>query len=566
MSAENLRKILPNEYPVSTNENQGYDYSNAELWHRLEQLHEIGKSLSAEKDSQRLLEYILIGAKSLTGADGGTLYFLKNDALHFEIMHTDSLNIAKPGDTKETIDLPPIPLFLEGGHPNLKSIASFAALTGKTVNIPDAYTTDEGFDFSGTKLYDEKTGYRSTSFLAIPMKNHENEMIGVLQLINARDKKSGAIRTFSVADQSLLESLASQAAVALSNKHLVSELKRLMERFIEIIASAIDEKSPYTGAHCRRVPEIAMAIANALNSTEKGVYADLEFDSEQLYEIKIAALLHDCGKITTPVHIVDKATKLETIFDRIELIEVRFEIIKRDMEIAYLKQKLSADNGSDPEKLQQLEKIYQGELAQLDSDLEFLKKANIGREFMPEKDIQRLREIANRQWTDLSGKQASLLNENELYNLSIPKGTLTPEEREQINNHIVVTQKMLNQLPFPKVLKNVPEIAGGHHERMDGKGYPNGLTREQMSVQARLMGIADVFEALTASDRPYKKPMPLSQVLTILGNMKLEGHIDPDIFDVFINEGVYLEYARKYLSPEQIDKFELEKIPGYQKL
>ncbi|HHJ80546.1 MAG TPA: HD domain-containing protein, partial [Candidatus Tenderia electrophaga] len=420
----------------------------------------------------------------------------------------------------------------------------YAALTGTTINIPNIRSNSE-FDFSGTLRYDQQSGYCSQSFLTVPMRDHEDEIIGVLQLINPTDKQSNNILAFSDEDQQLVESLASQAAVAITNQRLIGELKHLMEKFIEVIATAIDDKSPYTGYHCRRVPEIAMLLADAINANKAGPLADFKLDDKQRYELKIAALLHDCGKITTPVHVVDKATKLETIFDRIELIESRYEILRRDIEIAHLKQQLKDSNHSNDALQQQLQ--------QLDDEFEFLKKANKGTEFMPETAAQRVKEISRRTWQNSQGESRPLLNNEEIDNLTIAKGTLLNTERQIINHHITMTINMLEALPFPKHLSNVPEIAGNHHERMDGKGYPRGLTREEMSVQARLMGIADIFDALTASDRPYKKPMSLSQALKILASMAEEGHVDPDLLEIFVQQKVYLRYAEKNLHPDQID-------------
>jgi HD-GYP domain-containing protein (c-di-GMP phosphodiesterase class II) len=428
-------------------------------------------------------------------------------------------------------------------------VVSHAALSGETVNIPDAYTA-EGYDFSGTKKFDAKTGYRSQSFLTVPMRNHEGEVIGVLQLINAQDRSSDAIVPFSSDDKQLLESLASQAAIALTNRRLIEQLEELFEAFIQLINTAIDDKSPYTGGHCARVPELTMMLAEAVNRTKQGALADFVMTDKDRHELKIAGLLHDCGKITTPVHVVDKATKLQTLFDRVHLVDTRFEVLKRDAEIAMLKGEVDQVG-------------YEQHIIRLDADREFLHRCNVGSEKMADADIEQVHKIAAYRWRDVSGQETDFLSANEVENLTIRAGTLTAAEREIINHHIVVTIKMLESLPWPKHLKNVAEYAGGHHERMDGKGYPRGLTRDEMSVQARVMGIADIFEALTAKDRPYKEGKTLTESLTILGKFKEGGHIDPDLFDVFIREKVYLDYAQRFLAKEQIDEVDLSKIPGY---
>jgi HD-GYP domain-containing protein (c-di-GMP phosphodiesterase class II) len=522
-----------------------------DLVQRLEQLNSIGASLSGETDINRLLETILTAAKSITRADGGTLYRVTEEkTLRFEILRTSSLKNYLGGTTGNPVPFYPIQLYGKDGEPNHGMVAAYAALTGKTVNIADAYTA-EGFDFSGTRAFDSKTGYRSKSFLTVPMRNHQNESIGVLQLINAQDPRTGEIVPFSPSDQRLAESLASQAAIALTNRMLINQLEELFESFITLINTAIDEKSPYTGGHCQRVPMLTMLLAEAVNETRAGPLAEFQMSDKDRYELKIAGLLHDCGKVTTPVHVVDKATKLETIFDRIHLIDTRFEILKRDAEIEHLKKKL------DDQQLRD-------RLRQLDEDRRFLQMCNIGGERMSDDNMVHVKRIAKYRWRDLTGHEAEFLTEEEVKNLTIRAGTLTDDERKIINNHIVATIKMLEALPWPKHLTNVPEYAGGHHERMDGKGYPRGLTREQMSVQARCMGIADIFEALTAKDRPYKKGKTLSESLEILGKMRLNHHIDPDLFDIFVRRKVYRRYAEMFLDPEQIDTVDESRIPGYQ--
>lgn len=516
---------------------------------KVEMLNEIGIALSSEKNNQRVLELILNGAKKLTHADGGSLYTLTdNKELKFEIVSTDSLGIAMGGTSGNEINFPPLPLYING-EKNLSMVVTSAVLNDKTINIIDAYDA-KGYDFSGTRKFDKKTGYRTKSLLTIPMKNHEGDIIGVLQLINSLDPHTREVGVFTKEEQKLAESLASQAAVALTNKRLIDEQKALFEALIKLIATAIDEKSPYTGGHCKRLPELTMMIAEACDQESSGPLADFRMQDKDRYELLIAGWLHDCGKVTTPEYVIDKATKLQTIYDRIHIIDTRFEVLKRDARIACLEKKIS-------------EHEYAEKIRQLDDDREFIRHFNIGGEYMSPEKQQRVRDIARYQWTDCNGHVSDLLSEDEVKNLTIAKGTLTPEERQIINNHMAVTIKMLDQLPFPKHLRNVPEYAGGHHERMDGKGYPRGLRREQMSWQARMMGVADIFEALTARDRPYKDGKKLTECLNILGKMRLDNHIDPDIFDAFIKHKVYLKYATEFLPPEQIDEVDHSKIPGY---
>ena len=530
--------------------------SSSDLFRRLEQLNAIGAALSKERDIDRLLESILVAAKTITHADGGTLYRITDDAqaLRFEILRTDSLQIAMGGTTGNPINFPNLPLTDAKGEHNDSMVAAYAAIHDKTVNIADAYT-EAGFDFSGTRRFDERTGYRSQSFLTVPMKNHEGEIIGVLQLINAQDPLTHQVTPFSSADQGLAESLASQAAIALTNRLLITQLEELFEAFINLINLAIDEKSPYTGGHCQRVPALTMMLAEATDAAQEGPLASFRMDERDRYELKIAGLLHDCGKVTTPVHVVDKATKLQTLFDRIHLIDTRFEVLKRDAEIHALRRQLvMRESIVDRAAEARIWQEYQDEAQALDAERDFLRRTNIGGEAMKEADQQRVRDIGSRRkWRNVDGVETEFLTADEIDNLTIRAGTLTMKERDIINHHIVATIKMLEQLPWPRHLTKVPEYAGGHHERMDGKGYPKGLTREQMSLQARMMGIADIFEALTARDRPYKPGMKLSQAMDIMANFKKNGHIDPDLFDVFVKQGVYRRYAEQFLDPGQID-------------
>ena len=539
------------------------DASSPDLLKLLRELNAIGIALSAEQDHNRLLEMILVRAKEITHADGGTLYSrTEDDHLKFEIMLTESLGITMGGTSGEPVPYAPLPLYDEEGRPNNQMVAACAALSGKTINIPDAYVNEE-FDFSGTRKFDEQTGYRSKSFLTVPMTNHENEIIGVLQLLNARDPKTGEVETFSKLHQQLVESLASQAAVTITNKSLIDAQRKLFDSLIQLIANAIDEKSPYTAGHCRRVPVLVEMLADAACRMNVGPLKNFDLTDDERYELSVAAWLHDCGKITTPEHVVDKPTKLSTPFDRIDLVETRLEVLKRDAEITALRRKLSEAEGDKTKADLSDDEEYQAQLKQLDEDFAFLRRCNIGGESMLDEDRERVTQIGQYRWANSNGDEITFLNDDEIYNLHIGRGTLTEEEREIINNHVVVTIKMLESLPYPKHLRRVPEYAGGHHERMDGTGYPNRLTKDDMSIPARMVAIADIFEALTARDRPYKNAMSLSEALVIMGRMKQSHHIDADLFDVFVRERVYARYAEQYLEPREIDDVDLNKIPGY---
>jgi HD-GYP domain-containing protein (c-di-GMP phosphodiesterase class II) len=521
----------------------------------LERLYRVGVALSAEQNKDRLVELILLEAKELTRADGGTLYLAVDnehkdglgDATHlrFAILRNDTLGVARGGTTGEPIDLYPVALFDKNGQPNQKNVASYCATAKRSVNVADAYT-EPGFDFAGTKAFDEKTGYRSQSFLTIPMLNNESRVIGVLQLINARDD-DGKVVVFDAQKQEIVEALASQAAIALDNQHLMDAQKALLESFIKLIANAIDAKSPYTGGHCTRVPIITEMLAKAACDASDGPLRDFTLSEDDWYELRIAAWLHDCGKVVTPVHVMDKATKLETIHDRISTVRARYEILKRDAEIAYL-QRVAANHDDAAAAAADRDAV----LAAYADELAFLEHANIGGEFLPPDKQARIREIGARVVV-VGGHPMPLLNDDEVENLCISRGTLSEEERLIINGHMVQTIKMLEALPFPRNLRRVPEYAGGHHEKMDGGGYPKGIYAGDMSLPARMMAIADVFEALTAQDRPYKKAKTLSETMKIMAFMKKDNHLDPELFDFFITSGVYKAYAGQYLPKELID-------------
>ena len=518
---------------------------------QIRRLNQIGTALSAEKNLDRLLEMIVDEARKFTNADGGTLYIMSDDdeELHFAIVQNTSLNI-RMGGTGGKITWPSVKLKNLDGSPNHANVSAYAAITGQVVNISDVYHA-EGFNFEGTRKFDAETGYRSKSMLVVPMRNHENDIIGVLQLLNAQIARTTEVISFSTENQKMTESLASQAAVAISNNRLIHDLEHLLESFIRTIATAIDEKSPYTGGHVRRVSELTMTIAEKINKSVDGPYAGVSFDEDELKELRISAWLHDVGKITTPEYIVDKGKKLETIYNRMEALKERFEILRRDHAIEELK------NGNRQRNRKSVKKTIDSaakEEMDLDADYEFLTDINTGTKFMDEKMLDRLKNIAGRKW-NLGGDLRNLLSDDEVCNLSIPLGTLTDKEKEIVKNHVTVTHKMLSQLPFPKKLKNVSYYASSHHERIDGAGYPFGLKGDEIPLQARIIALADIFDALTAKDRPYKKEKTLSEAVKIMGYMVKDNHIDRDLFELFIKERIHLDYAKKELTPNQMDMF-----------
>ncbi len=572
---------------------------------------ELGIALSAELDHNKLMESILLAAKEFCNADAGTLYLMTDsDELCFQIIRNDSLGIELGGTTGKNIELPAVKIFDENGKPNLNNVSAAAAVTGQTINIRDAYASNR-YDFSGTKKFDEQTGYESKSFLTVPLKNHEGDVIGVLQLLNAQDKETGEVKPFSEEIEPLIEALASQAAVSLNNQMLLQAQKELLDAFIELIAGAIDAKSAYTGGHCQRVPELTNMLAKAACESDDPRFKDFDLTEEEWYELHIAGWLHDCGKVTTPEYVVDKATKLETIYDRIHEVRMRFEVLKRDAEIEMLKG--IVEDGD----VTELGIAYEQRIQQLDDDFAFIGECNVGGEFMADEKVERMKGIAKETWTRTLSDRIGIsyeearrkerepepslpmvehllddradhiiireghdlmppdnkwgfsmkvpehkFNLGEVYNLSISRGTLTAEDRYKINDHMIQTIIMLEALPFPKHLKRVPEYAGGHHEKMDGGGYPRGLKKEDMSIPARIMAIADIFEALTAADRPYKSPKKLSESVKIMGFMKKDAHIDPDLFELFLTSGVHEEYGKKHLLPEQLDEVDISEYVG----
>jgi HD-GYP domain-containing protein (c-di-GMP phosphodiesterase class II) len=505
----------------------------------IKRLTQIGTALSAEKDLDRLLEMIVDEARKFTNADAGTLYIMSDDEteLHFAIIQNNSLGV-RMGGTGGSITWPSVNLKNDDGSSNSANVSAYVAISGEAINIADVYNA-QGFNFEGTEKFDRNTGYRSKSMLVVPLRNHENDTIGVLQLLNALDPLTGEVIDFSSESQEMILSLASQAAVALSNNGLILDLENLLESFIKTIATAIDEKSPYTGGHVRRVAELTMTMAEKINSTDYGKFAGVKFSDDQMRELRLAAWLHDVGKITTPEYVIDKATKLSTVYDRILDIKTRMELIKRDFEPAVQARPV-------------IENIRSGKTAArintLDEEYRFLKEVNKGSEFLDDGKIARIKEIAKRN-LHADGEMRPLLSDEEVYNLSIRRGTLTEEERNIINNHVLVTYKMLSHLPFPKKMRHVAGYAAAHHEKIDGTGYPLGLKGGELSLQSRIIAIADVFEALTAKDRPYKKGKSLKEALKIMQTMAKDNHIDADLYDLFTKEKVYEDYAKQELVP-----------------
>ncbi len=506
-------------------------------------------NLLAERDVDKLLENVLREAMKITHADGGTLYMLKGEEhaaqLVFECLINKSLN-HYINRKSENNTFSPLKLFDENRQANEKNIACYVANHKKILNIEDIYENEE-FDSSGARAFDKKIHYRTQSLLVVPLLNHDNDVIGVIQLINATNPANDETIAFASELEPVITALTQYAAIVVDLQILLEDHRLLLDSFVQCIAGAIDAKSPHTSAHCQQIPVIMDMMVDAI-CCDQEFFPEFQVDDEQRYEIQVASWLHDCGKLTTPDSVLEKSTKLHRMRDSIHEVNNRFTILKQQLELEYTHEMLA-----NPESIPQLKLELETNLLQIESDRAFIESCNKGGEFMSEEYQNRVKHIAEFTWRNHEGKICAMLDADEVYNLCIARGTITKEERDIINNHMQVTIDMLESLHFPKDLKRVPEIAGGHHEKMNGKGFPKGLTREQMSIPARMMAIADIFEALTSKDRPYKDPMKLSQTLSIMSNMVKDEHIDAALFAMFLKQGVWKRYAQTCLTPEQLD-------------
>jgi len=499
----------------------------------------IGRALSGVYDLNTLLEMIVDQARNFTNADAGTLYIMEENTLRFQIVQNDSLKIRMGGKTGETIPFPPVEL-------KESNVSAYVALKGQSVNIPDVYDTDL-FDFTGPKKFDQSMGYRSKSMLVIPMKNHENDVIGVLQLLNATNPVNEEVIPFSKDYVNLSESLASQAAVAITNAKLISTMSELFEAFVKVMATAIDEKSPVTGGHIRRVANLTLTMAEFINEHDEGIFKEKKFSPDQMYELRIAAYMHDIGKVTTPVEIVEKAKKLQTIFDRIDYVRLRMDYIIQKVKLEGQQKKIELlEKGVNKTELKKDETELNDKIQELQDIRSFINKCNEPGEFLEDDTLDRLKEISRRTYLDNEGKEQPFLTEDELLNLSIRRGSITETERKKMQDHASVTLRMLKQIPFTKKLKNIPNFAGAHHEFINGNGYPLGLKGDEIPFEGRLMAVTDIAEALTASDRPYKKAMPLETVYRILRSMSEKGELDNDLVELFIDKEIYKIYQEKH--------------------
>jgi len=583
-----IRRFDFSDYPLPQtriNEIFGLGRAMREMRTTISKFLELTTALAGERKFDVLLHRVLKEASDAAGAKNGIVYLLENDGMTLK----PAVQVWEAGTSDE---LPPSLSLADAAHTVAISVKQAGI---SAVDVLPA-VRPAGMEYLNTHF-----GTTPVMLVTEQLRNRAGATVGVMCLF-----LPGNIRKPSQERLALVEAFAGAGAVAIDNQRLLLAQKVLLESFIGLVAGAIDAKSPYTGGHCTRVPELTKMLARAACDAKEGPFADFSINEEEWEALHIAGWLHDCGKVTTPEYVVDKATKLETIYDRIHEIRTRFEVLKRDAEIACWK--AIANGGNET----QLRAALQEQWRVLDDDYKFVATCNEGGEFMAPEKIERLKQIATRTWQRtlddrigvsweerkrmdrvapvplpaveplLADKPEHLIergpldmmpadnpwgfklkvpthlyNRGEIYNLSIARGTLTDEERYKINDHIMQTIIMLSKLPFPGVLKAVPELAGGHHEKMDGTGYPKCLSRDQMSVQARIMAIADIFEALTAADRPYKKGKMLSEAVKIMGFMKKDQHIDPDLFELFLTSGVYKEYADRFLKPEFIDNVDI---------
>ena len=540
----------------------------------------INRRLAVETDFEALRPWLLDKLVDIAGARGGVLYLIDpaTDALRACAFDVEG------GRATPAPDLPPLH---PGALPALLSSAA-AIMQPLSGRLQTGELRTLGLDAGLSRL----------EVLALPLRDRSEQLLGMLLLF-----KDDVIDASVVA---FIEAVAASAATSLETQELLRSQKALVEATIHMVANAIDAKSPYTGGHCSRVPELTFMLARAACAAQTGPFAGYTLDREQWEALQIAGWLHDCGKVVTPEYVVDKATKLETLHNRIHEVRMRFEVLKRDAEAAYWQGRAA---GLEEPPLRERRDAL---LLALDEEFAFVARCNVGGEFLSREDRERLHVIGQRCWQRTlddrlglsrdelerypqpapalptleplladrpehriprpSNEHMSdsnrwgfrmqvpelLYNRGELHNLAVARGTLTEEERYKINQHIVLTIEMLGALPLPKYLRSVPEIAGGHHEKLDGTGYPRRLDASQLCMETRMMAIADIFEALTAADRPYKAGKTLSEALAIMASMRASAHIDAGLFELFLRAGVYREYAERFLAPEQIDAVRIE--------
>jgi HD-GYP domain-containing protein (c-di-GMP phosphodiesterase class II) len=501
------------------------------------ELNHIGVALSAENDVQNLLDLILRASREITSSDAGSLYLVEEVSetekrLRFKLTQNDSVPVS----------------FTEFTMPiDRRSIAGYVADTGEVLHLKDVYdlATDSPFQFN--RRFDEETGYRTKSMLTIPMKNQKEEILGVLQLINCKRNFDATLTSPEVVDQEVVSyetrsqelatSLASQAAVAYENAVLYQSIETLFEGFVKAAVTAIEQRDPTTSGHSFRVSRYTCGLAEAVDKVRTGPYADLCFTREQMKEIRYAALLHDFGKVGVREEVLVKAKKLYP--PQLEIMAHRFDYIRKALDADFMRRKLEAiQKGESSETLQQLDEEYERRLGELEDYHDFVLQCNEPT-VLPEGNFERLVEMAKHTYEDARGIERAYLTPEEVRFLSIPKGSLDPEERLQIESHVIHTFNFLAQIPWTREIKEIPAIARAHHEKLNGSGYPYKLTGEQIPPQTKMMTISDIFDALSASDRPYKKAVPIERALDILGMEVKAEQLDPVLFQLFVDAKIF---------------------------
>jgi HD-GYP domain-containing protein (c-di-GMP phosphodiesterase class II)/ribonuclease BN (tRNA processing enzyme) len=511
--------------------------SSQSIYTRYNTLLETGIALTSEQSQMRLSEVILRSARELTQSDAGTLYLLSDDEqyLYFQTIQNDSLEIDNPLSGGVSV-WKPIPLYHPDGSENHTLAAAHCALSRELINIDDVYNESGSYNFNSTIDYDKRSGYRSKSMLLIPLLDYQKNLIGVLQLINKLDSNN-RITTYSKDDEQVISALGSQAVISITNQKLINDLELLFESFLKSINLTLDKKSSHMRGHVQKMADLSLMLAQAIHN-DQTLFPEKVYNDIEMKTIELSAMMHDIGKIATPIHIIEKSKKLETLFDRIELIELKLALLRMRNGDTHIETNVELSN------------------EEIDEVSRFLVEANHGKEYFDEAKINRLKKIA--QWhITIDGKTIPILTDDELYNLSVQKGTLTDAERKIIQHHAQVSIEFLNAIQFPKKYRRVPEIAGNHHEKINGHGYPRGLSGDAISFEARILAIADIFEALTARDRPYKLPNTLAEAMHILHTMAQAGDIDYGICKLFYEQEIYLEYAKKYLPPEMVERIEI---------
>jgi len=516
---------------------EDYERKLERMNYEIGELHSIGIALSAEKDPTKLLELILTKSRVITQADAGSLFLNEsNTRLKLKLSQNDTLDWQTSGDVPIAIDD--------------KSIAGYVAMTGQSLDILDVYLIPKSFPYSFNLSFDNQSGYRSRSMLVVPIKNQEGEVLGIIELINKRKDfvtrkpgeplKNENIIPFTKKDRDLLSSLASQAAISIENNRLIHDIQRLFEGFVKASVTAIEARDPTTSGHSERVAAMTVALAETVGKLDEGPYGYLSFNKTTLTEIRYASLLHDFGKVGVREEILVKAKKLFPW--ELDALQSRLAYIRKSMEADFYRKSLDYAVKYGLERYLAIQKSFEANfktsLDELEEILDFLTSANEPT-ILEEGNFQRLLEIAQRRFIDTDGREINLLTDREAHVLSIRKGSLSEAERLEIESHVTHTFNFLSKIPWTRDLNRVPEIALAHHEKLNGRGYPNHLAAESIPMESRLLTICDIYDALTAQDRPYKRAIPHQKAFDIMHNEVKQGLLDSYLLETFIGAKIY---------------------------